>query len=51
MVNTPITTEMEQKNSALLKTFNGLGVGNDPKSGKTVNIHRKICHLQPEGND
>ena len=25
------------------KNHMGLGVGNDPKSGKTVNTHGKIC--------
>ena len=40
------------QNSALLnKIVRVLGVGNDPKSGKTVNIHGKICRERPVGND
>ena len=50
--------DMEQNRERLLQKFSTaekkvrvLGVGNDPESGKTVDIHGKICRERPVGND
>ena len=43
---------MQQNRERLLQKPTGLGVGNDdPKSGKTVNIHGKFCRERPVGTD
>ena len=46
-----IMNDWLQKFSTAEKIVRVLGVGNDPKSGKTVNIHGKICRERPVGND
>ena len=47
----PQHTEIEQNRKRLIVKIQQVLGGNDPKSGKTVNRHRKICRERPVGND
>ena len=47
----PNRERLLQKFSTAEKIVRVLSVGNDPKLGKTVNLHGKICPEGPIGND